>query len=66
MMLGLRLAEGVTAARFEARFDSGLVDVFGRELAVLSNLGLVTWDGTVARPTRRGRLLGNCVFERFI
>lgn len=66
MMLGLRLAEGVTANRFEDRFRVPLTDVFGRELLALRELGLVTWDGAVARLTTRGRLLGNYVFERFI
>jgi oxygen-independent coproporphyrinogen-3 oxidase len=66
MMLGLRLAEGVRADRFEGRFRESLADVFGDELAELRDLGLLTWDGLVARLTRRGRLLGNQVFARFI
>lgn len=66
MMLGLRLAEGVRAQRFEERFGSPLADVFGGELESLQDLGLVTWDGVVARLTARGRLLGNRVFERFV
>jgi len=66
MMLGLRLAEGVRARRFEQRFGRSLVDVFGGELDELRGLDLVTWDGVVARLTARGRLLGNRVFERFI
>jgi len=66
MMLGLRLAEGVTAERFEARFRARLVDVFGEQLESLQRLGLITWNGTAARLTGRGRLLGNRVFERFI
>jgi oxygen-independent coproporphyrinogen-3 oxidase len=66
MMLGLRLAEGVTAERFAVRFGVALADVFGEELTKLSRLGLLAWDGEVARLTARGRLLGNRVFERFI
>jgi oxygen-independent coproporphyrinogen-3 oxidase len=66
MMLGLRLAEGVTNERFESRFEESLTDVFGEELEDLQDLGLLTWDGSVARLTRRGRLLGNYVFARFI
>lgn len=66
MMLGLRLAEGVTIERFDERFDRRLEDVFGEQLMRLRELGLLTWDGTVTRLTRRGRLLGNRVFERFI
>jgi len=66
MMLGLRLAEGVRARRFEKRFSCALANVFGEELNDLRDLELLTWDGVVARLTARGRLLGNRVFERFI
>lgn len=66
MMMGLRLAEGVDDARFRARFDVGLETAFGAELGQLQDLGLLTWDGHVARLTSRGRLLGNQVFMRFV
>ncbi len=66
MMLGLRLAEGVTAERFAVRFGVALANVFGEALESLTRLGLLAWDGKVARLTERGRLLGNRVFERFI
>ena len=66
MMLGLRLAEGVDAARFQARFGRGLEQVFGAELVELRELGLLEWGGRVARLTARGRLLGNRVFARFV
>jgi len=66
MMMGLRLAEGVTDARFRARFGVGLQEVFGAELAHLQELGLLVWDGTAARLTPRGRLLGNQVFQAFL
>lgn len=66
MMLGLRLTEGVSDVRFRARFGVGLEEVFGRELAELRDLGLLEWDGNVARLTARGRLLGNQVFARFV
>lgn len=66
MMLGLRLAEGVSDVRFRARFGVGLEEVFGRELAELRDLGLLEWDGNVARLTAHGRLLGNQVFASFV
>jgi oxygen-independent coproporphyrinogen-3 oxidase len=66
MMLGLRLAEGVCAAQFEERFQEPLASVFGDQLSELRSLGLLGWDGSVARLTSRGRLLGNQVFARFI
>ena len=66
MMLGLRLAEGVRSGPFEARFGEALEEVFGKELGELRELGLLEWDGSVARLTARGRLLGNRVFARFV
>jgi len=42
----------------EAAFGTALTDLAGR--------GLLSWDGTAARLTARGRLLGNRVFERFV
>jgi oxygen-independent coproporphyrinogen-3 oxidase len=66
MMMGLRLAEGVDDARFCARFGVGLEATFGESLAQLHSIGLLVWDGYVARLTARGRLLGNQVFMHFL
>lgn len=66
MMLGLRLAEGVSEARFRARFGVGLAETYGPVLARFGRLGLLEWDGTCARLSRRGRLLGNQVFAEFL
>lgn len=66
MMLGLRLAEGVRSERFERRFGASLEEAFGATMEELTQLGLLSWDGAVARLTRRGRLLGNRVFARFL
>jgi coproporphyrinogen III oxidase-like Fe-S oxidoreductase len=71
MMLGLRLTrEGVPAQGFAGRFQTRMVDVFGKEIKELVQLGLLEWAGSgsseVLRLTRRGRLLGNQVFMRFV
>ncbi len=66
MMMGLRLVEGVSDARFRARFGIGLMEVFGAEVSRLAGQGLLEWDGQTARLTPRGRLLGNWVFREFI
>jgi oxygen-independent coproporphyrinogen-3 oxidase len=66
MMMGLRLREGVSNARFRRRFGQGLGEVFGRELEELAEQGLIEWGGERARLTARGRLLGNRVFGRFL
>jgi oxygen-independent coproporphyrinogen-3 oxidase len=78
MLTGLRLTrEGVTAQGFAEKFGTGLVDVFGKEIRELVGLGLLEWVGNepcegfkpsqgLVRLTRRGRLLGNQVFLRFV
>ena len=81
MMTGLRLTrEGVSAQTFHERFDWELVDMFGEEIEDLIRLGLLEWADSPLPPgeglgvrekervrlTRRGRLLGNQVFMRFV
>jgi oxygen-independent coproporphyrinogen-3 oxidase len=67
MMMGLRLTdEGVTDARFRARFGLGLADRYGAEIERLQQRGLVDWDGERLRLTSGGRLLGNEVFAAFL
>jgi oxygen-independent coproporphyrinogen-3 oxidase len=71
MMVGLRLTqEGVSAESFQARFGRQMEEVFGKEIGELSGLGLLEWSITphfhTIRLTRRGRLLGNQVFMRFV
>lgn len=67
MMVGLRLVqEGVPAAGFARRFGRSLEDVFGKEIEDLLRLGLLEWASGCLRLTRRGRLLGNQVFMRFV
>jgi oxygen-independent coproporphyrinogen-3 oxidase len=75
MLLGLRLTqEGVGQQAFQARFGQDLAVVFRREVEELIGLGLLEWGPTpegsstleVLRLTRRGRLLGNQVFMRFV
>jgi oxygen-independent coproporphyrinogen III oxidase len=68
MMTGLRLTEeGVNEKEFQARFGPSMRDVYGKEIDELSKLGLIE-NGTGARIkiTKRGRLLGNQVFMRFV
>lgn len=67
MMTGLRLTrEGVSAETFHERFGRELDDVFREEIEDLIRLGLLAWQADRLRLTRRGRLLGNQVFMRFI
>ena len=66
MMLGLRLVEGVSLARFESRFGLTLTDVYSEELVALQRQGLVEMDEMGVRLTRRGWLLGDRVFSAFL
>lgn len=67
MLTGLRLTrEGVSSTEFESRFGQKLMNVFGREVVELIHLGLLEWQSESLRLTRRGRLLGNQVFIRFV
>lgn len=67
MMLGLRLVqEGVTDARFRARFGVGLEEAFGHEIAGLVARGLLERLPDRVRLTREGKLLGNQVFGEFL
>lgn len=66
MMMGLRLAEGVTDVRFQRRFGVGLAACYDDVLARFARLGLLTWDDERVRLTPAGRLLGNQVFAAFL
>lgn len=66
LFLGLRMADGVLFSTFELEFGSSLTDVFGRELITLKEQGLLTADSSGIRLTRRGMLLSNQVFQRFL
>lgn len=77
MITGLRLThEGVRPAEFRERFGRDLMDMYGGEIQELLHLGLlesVDHEPSEAaratgllRLTKRGRLLGNQVFMRFV
>ncbi|HET6821425.1 MAG TPA: radical SAM family heme chaperone HemW [Anaerolineales bacterium] len=68
MMTGLRLTrEGVSGEKFQSRFGQPIRHVYGRELDELLKLGLIE-NGAESkiRISKRGRLLGNQVFMRFV
>jgi len=67
MMTGLRLTrEGVSAKIFFERYGQVLEAEFGGEIEDLIGLGLLAWQAERLVLTRRGRLLGNQVFARFL
>jgi oxygen-independent coproporphyrinogen-3 oxidase len=75
MINNLRLVEaGIAESDFRLRFGSGLLDVFPKEIEELLQAGLiekikiseVSETSEIYRLTRRGRLLGNQVFLKFV
>lgn len=66
MFLGLRLAEGVALPAFEREFGRTVKSVYGSAAPDLADLGLIINKGDVLTLTRRGMLLSNQVFARFI
>lgn len=67
MMTGLRLTqEGVSEREFQARFGQSMLEVYGKEIGELSKMGLLEDGEERIKITRRGRLLGNQVFMRFV
>jgi oxygen-independent coproporphyrinogen-3 oxidase len=67
VMMGLRLDEGLDAARFATLAGRPLIDALDRRnLAVLAEEELVAWDGNRLRATRAGMPLLNAVLARLL
>ena len=66
VIMGLRLEAGVCLDDIHSRFGINLLEQYGKQVGELTNLGLLERSGQRIRLTRRGRLLGNEVFYRFL
>lgn len=66
LMMGLRLKEGISLDSFRARFDVDLATLYEQVIRELEELALVEWHIGSLRLTRKGLLLGNEVFQRFL
>ena len=66
MMLGLRLLDGLSIRDFQARFSSDPLALYGPEIRDLGELGLLERADGLLRLTKRGCLLANQVFMRFL
>jgi oxygen-independent coproporphyrinogen-3 oxidase len=68
MITGLRLTqEGVGDDEFQMRYGRSMHEVYGKEIDELLNLGLIeNVPVRRVRISKRGRLLGNQVFVRFV
>ncbi len=65
-IMGLRLVKGIEFESMIDRFGIDVTDRYEREMDELIHWGLLESDGRNLRLTRRGRLLGNEVFWRFL
>lgn len=66
MILGLRLLDGLSMADFQVRFGRGPLELYGPEIEELQQEGLLERSNGLLRLTRRGCLLANQVFMRFL
>ena len=66
VILGLRLTEGVALDGFRERFGVGLEERYAQEISELTAWGLLEVSAGRLRLTRRGRLLANEAFLRFL
>lgn len=66
MFLGLRLVEGISSESFEEEFGSRLDDIYGSAIDGLVRIGLLQQEQGSLCLTRRGLLLSNQVFARFL
>ena len=66
VILGLRLSEGIGLDDIKRRFGIDLLRRYEQQVGETAALGLLEYSGQGVRLTRRGRLLGNEVFWRFL
>lgn len=66
MFLGLRKNKGVSIPKFTEKFNVDLMKLFAEELEKLTGQGLISFEENHVKLTRRGRFLGNEVFQSFL
>ena len=66
MFLGLRKVEGVTHEEFQRKFKQTMQSTYGATLKELSEGNLLEVDDKGVRLTKKGRFVGNEVFQRFL
>ncbi|PRS80430.1 MULTISPECIES: radical SAM family heme chaperone HemW [unclassified Bacillus (in: firmicutes)] len=66
MFLGLRKIEGVKSADFQAKYGAAPEALFSTVLEELEEKGLIVKGDIGIRLTRKGKLLGNEVFQAFL
>lgn len=66
MFLGLRKTVGVTHEQFEKKFNQPMLSLYKEIIYQLQQDELIEFDALGIRLTRKGRFIGNEVFQRFL
>lgn len=66
MFLGLRKSAGVTHEEFEKKFGQPMLSIYKEIIDQLREEQLIEIDSEGIRLTRKGRFIGNEVFQRFL
>ena len=66
MFLGLRLNQGLNWPEIRHAHETDGIADCESSLSDMLAFGLLTWEGSVVKLTRRGMLLSNEVFQRFV
>ncbi|WP_078379639.1 radical SAM family heme chaperone HemW [Sutcliffiella halmapala] len=66
MFLGLRKTAGVSLSSFEEKFGDALLSIFKNPIEENIKKGLLERQGDYIRLTKKGKFLGNEVFQAFI
>ncbi|MEK4230058.1 radical SAM family heme chaperone HemW [Solibacillus sp. FSL H8-0538] len=66
MFLGLRKTAGVTHVEFEIKFGQTMHEKYGEIIKTLQKAKLISVDDVGIRLTRKGRFVGNEVFQHFL
>jgi len=66
MFLGLRKVEGVSHHVFENKFNRSIQEIYAKQIDQLEKEELLDVDENGVRLTRKGRFVGNEVFQQFL
>lgn len=66
MFLGLRKNKGVSIPRFIDRYEKNPLELFKKEMKELTEKGLIDVQNNQIMLTKKGRFLGNEVFQSFL
>jgi oxygen-independent coproporphyrinogen-3 oxidase len=66
IMLRLRLADGISSAKFSARFGLNFDALYGRRLKIYIDNGFMTYDGDMYALTAKGMYVSNYILSNLL